>query len=376
MRIALCITDLDVGGAEQALVALATRLDRSRFTPTVYCLGPEPTHEEASCIPPLKAAGIPVHCLAARSVAAFPAVVWKLRRQFLHFQPDLVQTFLFHANIAGRIAARAAGVRNVVCGIRVAERRSRWHLELDRLTTRWVQRYVCVSHSVARFSTEQGGLAPEKLVVIPNGVDLDQFPAAQPAALADAGVPLGSRVVVFVGRLEPQKGLSWLLEVAPQWLDRAPGVHLVVVGRGPERPALERLALRRGVADRVHWLGWRRDVAEILAASDVLVLPSRWEGMPNVVLQAMASRMPVLAADVEGVRELLGENADPQTVAFGDTSGLVEKLARLLSDRRLAERLGRENRNRVEQTFSVQRMVAAYEALWESMATDRVQGLG
>ncbi len=376
MRIALCITDLDVGGAEQALVALATRLDRSRFTPSVYCLGPEPAHEASSCIPPLVAEDIPVHCLGARNVAAFPAVVWKLSRLFRQFQPDLVQTFLFHANIAGRIAARAAGVRNVVCGIRVAERQSRWHLWLDRLTTRWVTKYVCVSESVARFSAEQGGLARDKLAVIPNGVDLEHYPAARPAALSEAGVPRGSRVVVFVGRLEPQKGLTWLLEAAAQWLPRNPDARLVVVGRGPQRTALEHLALRQRVADRVHWLGWRADVAEILAASDVLVLPSRWEGMPNVVLQAMASRIPVLATDVEGVRELLGENAEPQTVAFGDTPTLVEKLTRLLSDRQLAERLGQDNRRRVEQSFSIQRMVAAYEALWESMACVQQRGPG
>jgi len=227
-----------------------------------------------------------------------------------------------------------------------------------------------VSRSVAQFSAEQGGLSRDKLVVIPNGVDLEQFPASRPAALSELGVPTGSRVAVFVGRLEPQKGLSWLLEVAPQWLAQSPNVHLVVVGRGPERPAMERLAQRRGVADRVHWLGWRRDVPEILAASDVLVLPSRWEGMPNVVLQAMASRIPVLAADVEGVRELLGENADPQIVAFGDTSSLVEKLTRLLSDRQLAECLGMENRRRVEESFSIRRMVAAYETLWASMVND------
>ncbi len=370
-RIALCITDLDVGGAEQAMVALATRLDRSRFTPAVYCLGPEPQVSNASCIPPLKAAGLEVHCLGARRSLGFPAAVWKLRRHFLHFQPDLVQTFLFHANIVGRMAARAARVRAVVCGIRVAERDCRWHLWVDRLTSRWVDRYVCVSQSVAYFSAAQAGLAPERLVVIHNGIDLQRYPAARPALLSDAGVPLGSRVVTFVGRLEPQKGLAWLLEAAAEWLARVPDCHLVVVGRGPNRPSLERLALQRGIAARVHWLGWRSDVPEILAASDLLVLPSRWEGMPNVVLQAMASQRPVLATDVEGVRELLGESADAQTVAYGDTPGLVDKLVRILSDRELAARLGRENRTRSERLFSIDRMVAAYEELWQAIVGGR-----
>lgn len=367
MRIALCITDLDVGGAEQALVAIATRLDRSRITAAVYCLGPEPPNPEASCIPPLRAAGLAVHCLGARSFAGFPSAVWKLRRYLLHFQPNLVQTFLFHANIVGRFAARLARVPTVVCGIRVAERHHRWHLWVDRITSRWVDRYVCVSESVAKFSAAQAGLAPAKLSVIPNGVDLQRFPAAASAVLSDAGVPLGSRVATFVGRLESQKGLAWLIDAAAQWVSRLPDCHLVVVGQGPDGPALRRLALQRGIADRVHWLGWRSDIPEILASSDLLVLPSRWEGMPNVVLQAMASQRPVLATDVEGVRELLGENADAQTVAYGDTPSFIEKLAAILSDRELATRLGRENRWRCERAFSIERSVVVYDELWQSL---------
>jgi starch synthase (maltosyl-transferring) len=370
-KIALCITDLDAGGAEQAMVALATRLDRSRFAPAVYCLGPEPESPEASCVPPLQAAHVDVHYLGARGFSDFPKTVRELKRHFRQLKPDLVQTFLFHANIVGRVAAHRAGVRPVVCGIRVAERHCRWHLWVDRLTSRWVDRYVCVSQSVARFSAARAGLDPERLAVIPNGIDLQRYGSASPAVLCDAGIPPGSRWVTFVGRLEPQKGVGWLLESATGWLRRVPDCHLVVVGRGPDRPALERFALDRGIADQVHWLGWRSDIPQILAASALLVLPSRWEGMPNVVLQAMASRLPVLATDVEGVRELLGENAGAQTVAYGDTPGLIDKLVRILSDRELGGQLGRENRRRAERMFSMERMVAAYQDLWQSIVAGR-----
>jgi glycosyltransferase involved in cell wall biosynthesis len=177
--------------------------------------------------------------------------------------------------------------------------------------------------------------------------------------------------VTFIGRLEPQKGLAWLLETTAGWLARVPDCHLIVAGQGPDRQCLQRLAVQRGVAERVHWLGWRSDIPEILAASDLLVLPSRWEGMPNVVLQAMASQRPVLATDVEGVRELLGETAELQTVPYGDTTRFTEKLVRILSDRDLASRLGRENRTRAERLFSLDAMVAAYEALWQSILASR-----
>jgi len=293
--------------------------------------------------------------------------VGELTGHFLRQRPDLVQTFLFHANIVGRLAARRAGVPHVVCGIRVAERHCRWHLWADRLTTRWVDRYVCVSRSVAEFSAAKAGLAAERLVVIPNGVDLGQFASPSPEGVDDLEIAAGRRLVTFIGRLDRQKGVRWLLETAAQWLPRLPNCDLVLVGRGSNRPALEQFAMDCGIGPRVHFLGWRPDTPRILAASDLLVLPSRWEGMPNVVLEAMASGLPVLATDVEGVRELLGENADAQMVAYGDTPGFVDKVVRLLSDRGLADRLARENRRRIERMFSIERTVAAYEDLWASM---------
>lgn len=371
LAVALCITDLDVGGAERCLVDLALRLDRSRFDPVVYCLGPRPPRDEASCVPPLEQAGIEVHCLGATRKRHFLGVVRQLTQHLIQRRADLIQSFLFHANLAGRIAARRAGIECVLSGIRVAEREQRWHVWLDRLTSRRVNRYVCVSQSVAEFSVAEGGLPAEKMVVIPNGIDLDRYPAETPADLREFGIPPGRRVVTYVGRLETQKGVRWMLETAPRWLQRVPGSELLVVGKGPEQAELERLALLGGVRQRVHFAGWQRDVPAILAASSLLVLPSLWEGMPNVVLQAMASRLPVVSTDVEGVRELLGPNVEQQAVPYGDTNALVERIATILSDPEKAAELAENNRIRAESHFSLQRMVAAYQDLWQSLVVGR-----
>jgi len=367
LRIALCITDLDAGGAERGLVELATRLDRSRAEPVVYCLKPRPNSDAASCVPALEAAGIEVRCLSARRSWHFLPAIRSLRRLLMEQKPDLVQTFLFHANIVGRIAARRAGVRCVVSGIRVAERQNRWHLWADRITAGLVDRHVCVSEAVARFSADQARLPAEKLVVIPNGIDAALYPAARRADLQTFGLRAGRRVATYVGRLDRQKGVRWLVQTAPRWLNRLPDCDLLLVGKGPDRPRLELLCREQGISDRVRLAGWRADVPEILAASDLLVLPSVWEGMPNVVLQAMASRLPVLATDVEGVRELLGSGADAQTVPYGDTEAFVAEMVALMSDHDLASQLGEKNRLRAEKEFGVGRMVAAYQDLWESL---------
>lgn len=365
-RVALCITDLDVGGAELALVELATRLDRTRFSPVVYCLGPRPQVAEGSCAAKLELAGIPVHCVGARRWSDALRATRQLAGRLSSQNAQLLQSFLFHANLVGRLAARLAGVPRVVAGIRVAERQAGWHLWLDRLTSRWVDRYVCVSQAVAEFSVSRGRLPRHRVVVIPNGVDLGRYPAGRPADLRRFGIPERSRVATFVGRLEHQKGVDWLLATAALWLPLVPDCHLLIVGRGPLLPRLVAQARQAGIADRVHFAGWQADVPEILGASNLLVLPSRWEGMPNVLLQAMASRLPVVATDVEGVRELLGE-APAQTVRFGDTEGFARRTAAILADHEMAAALGDANRKRADCLFSIERMVSSYERLWESL---------
>lgn len=367
IKIALCITELDLGGAERCLTELALRVDRERFEPVVYCLGPRPARDDASCVPTLEAAGVEVHCLGGRGIWQFPIVANRLRRLLKTQRPHVAHTFLFHANVLGRIVAQWAGIKIVVSGVRVAERKSRWHLWLDRLTQGWVDRYVCVSQAVADFSAAEGGISPRKLVVIPNAIDLGRYPAQQPADLTKLGVQVGQRVVTFVGRLEPQKGVQWLIATARPWLETLPACDLLLVGEGSLRQNLEASCRALGIAERVHFAGWRSDVPEILAASDLLVLPSSWEGMPNVVLEAMASRLPVVASDVEGVRELLGPAAPQQTVRYGDMPALTKKIASMILDPDMAKAIGEANRCRAEENFSISHMVTAYQDLWESL---------
>lgn len=367
LRIALCITELDVGGAERCLVELATRVDRRRFEPIVYCLGTRPANEQASCVPPLEDAGVPVRFLNASSARHAPRTLWRLRRMFKRDQPDLVQSFLFHGNILGRLAARLAGIKHVVSGIRVAEHSARWHLQLDRWTARFVERHVCVSESVARFTEDRVGIPVDRLVVIPNGVDPSAFGDLASADLTSLGVPEHANAMAFIGRLTHQKGVDWLLDMMPAFLEEHPDWHLLLVGEGPDRAALEEQTRRLELADRVTLAGWRADVNELLAASNMLVLPSRWEGMPNVVLQAMAAGLPVLSTQAEGVAELLGPLKDQQTAHFGNSNDWLAKMAALCQSEQLREQLGAANRLHVERYFTIDRAVKMYEDLWAEL---------
>jgi starch synthase (maltosyl-transferring) len=277
----------------------------------------------------------------------------------------VVQSFLFHANLATRLAAPLGGAPWLVGGLRVAEHQKPWHRTLDWLSEGLAAGSVCVSRGVERFSREVVGLSSARLTVIPNGVELAPFDRAQPSPRAALGVPHGADLALFIGRVDVQKGLPDLLDAAEWVIARRADWHLVLVGDGPERPwLLEQVATRRVLRERVHWLGQRNDVPALLAAADVLVLPSLWEGMPNVILEAMAARCAVVATMVEGSEEL---------VSPGQTGWLVPPRAPLALGQALFEAAvdpdrrrgyGAAGRIRVEAEFSLPRMVEAYQRLW------------
>lgn len=367
MRIAFVITELEVGGAERCLVHLATRIDRARFEPLVISLAPRPAPGKDSLVVALERGKVPVEFLGRRSVLGFGSAAGQLRRLLMSVRPEIVQTFLFHANVLGAMAARRAKVPRVLAGIRVADPR-RWRAWVERWACREIERIVCVSEGAARHCRELGYPAG-KLAVIPNGVDFDRFAGAAPIELAELGIRAGRKAIVFIGRLDKQKGLSDLLSICPRLVEALPDHDLVIVGEGPERAALVRQAARLGIASRVHLTGWRADVPAILAAADLLVLPSRWEGMPNVVLEAMAAGKPVVATRTAGIEEALGAQAELQSVAMGQRDQLAEKIVHLVQNPQVASQLGRANQARAKSEFSIDSMVDRYERLYASLCT-------
>ena len=357
----LVITDLDVGGAERALAALAARLDRRRWRPSVVCLGPEGRMAE-----PLRAAGIDPVCLGVKPNRPDRAIS-DLARALRAERPWLVQSFLFHADVASRLAAPRAGRPWVLGGIRVAERRpgKRWHLTLDRLTSRLSAGSVCVSQGVLRFTRDVLGVDPERLTVIANGVDPVPIDRAEPLPRAAIGLTPNGSCALFVGRFDVQKGLPILLDAAERVVAGHPDWWLVLVGDGPERPRLERrLTASTRLAEHVRWLGRRDDVPALLKMADALVLPSLFEGMPNVVLEAMAARRAVVATAVEGSEELVVPGETGWLVPPDDPEALARALLEAAADPDLCRRFGAAGRARVGAEFTLDRMCDAYQRLW------------
>jgi len=346
---------------------LALGLDRRRFEPIVYCLGRPPAAPQDTLHRQLMAAGIEAQFLGLRAPWRMMAGVLRLARAWRKAPPVIVQTFLFRANVQGALAARLARVPRTVASIRVADRRGRMRLRVERLGTRRVDRYVCVSRSVADFCRDEAGLPAHKLTVIPNGVDASRFANVTAANLAELGVPSGRRAMCVIGRLDRQKNLAWLLTHAQEILAAAPRHDLLIVGDGPLRRKLQKQAAELTVSNRIHFAGWREDIPQVLAACDLLLLPSLWEGMPNVLLEAMAAGRPVIATNVEGVGEILGSLAPQQMIQQADPIRLSERVSAIVGNPQLAERLGRENRTRAEHEYSVRAMVEAHQQLYVAL---------
>jgi glycosyltransferase involved in cell wall biosynthesis len=362
--LALVITELEPGGAERCLVELATRLDRSRFSPVIYSLAREPIGDRRLLVDRLAQAQIPAHFLGLRSAWQYFTAVGTLAEMLEREQTQIVQTFLFHANIMGTRAAKAARVPHVLTGIRVADPRW-WRISLERAATSAADRHVCVSQSVSE-NCRRRGFDAQKLVVIPNGIDVNHWRNAPPANLAELGVQAGRRAILYVGRLDSQKGLDRLFRELPAIFRELPNHDLMLAGDGPQKDTLVRIARRLGIDGRVHFVGWQHNIPSLVAACHLLVLPSRWEGMPNVILEGMAAGKPVIAMQAEGVVELLGLTALDQSVPLGDWRSFRARLIEVAKDDALAADLGRRNEGRAQQ-FSVDFMIERYSRLYESL---------
>lgn len=356
------ITDLDVGGAEKCVTELALGLDRSRWQPAVCSLMPAGT-----LVRQLTSRGIPVHCLDVTRYRAAPVAILRLARLIHCTQPDLVHTFLFHANVVGRLASRLACVSRVVSSVRIAERRHRHHLVLENVTSRLAERITCVSQAVGRFTQLRSHVPAPRIVIIPNGVATDSICRASPLNHSALGLPSKAVVAICVARLDRQKGIDVLLKASVRVIESVPEFQLLLVGCGPEEASLQDLASRLGVSSHTRFLGLRDDVPALLRTADFFVLPSRWEGMPNAVLEAMAAGLPVVATSAEGSGELVRDGQTGRAVPIDDISSLASGIIELATDRDKRRRWGGTAQAIVRQEYSLTEMVLRYEQLYESL---------
>lgn len=373
MRVLHVITGLSTGGAEAMLLKLLERMDRQHYTSMVISL--------TTCGdigPRIAALGIPVRALGMTSMLSILPGLRHLVREIRQFRPDIVHTWLYHADLLGGMAARLAGVRAVCWGIRSSN--------LDRDKTHWATRavrQVCawLSHAIPQrifLNSETAsrihvalGYAAHKMTVVPNGFDLSRFrpdEGARARVRAALGCAADTPLVGMVGRHDPLKNHAGLITAMIGVRQTMPRVHLIMAGAGVDENngALMRCIEQAGLSGCVHLLGARDDVPELMAALDVLACPSHAEAFPNVVGEAMAAGVPCVVTDVGDCAYILGEAG--VVVPVGDMTALAAGLVamlRLSSEQRAA--LGARARARVADCFEIGRIVRRYETSYESL---------
>ena len=207
--------------------------------------------------------------------------------------------------------------------------------------------------------------------MIPNAVDFSFFANAEAVPRKDLGLSDSAPLTLFVGRLDPQKAPLVLLEAFARLHDRHPDWQLLFVGEGVLRSSMTEWIANHGLERGIRIVGWRPNVPQILKAADVLVLPSLWEGMPNIVLEAMASGLPVVVSRVEGTDELIRDRESGLLVAPGSVAELELAIEAVLTDRDFSSRLAREAQQTALISFTFESMVTAYEQLYSRLMVNR-----
>ncbi len=342
------IGQLSVGGAEGQLRELIRGMDRSRFEPMVYSLA----EGTGRLQPALEAAGATVRVVGSKGLTRARRLAKALRGD----GAGLVHSWLFIANTYAWLA-RGLGARlPLVTSARNCKSQGWLHHLANTAAFRASSRIVTNSEQVRQYIVRHYAAPADRIRMIHNGVDTVRFqPAGRPAD--------HQPTVITIGRLVAQKNPLLFVEAAARVRQQLPGARFVMVGDGPLRPTVESRVRALGLTERFDLVGERTDIESFYAAADVFWLTSSWEGLPNVILEAMACGLPVVTTDVGGVRELLRTGEEGYVVPVNDAEAVAAAGLRLLRDAALCRAMGAAAR-RTAETFSLTRMVAATEALY------------
>ncbi len=364
IRVCHLIKGLGRGGAE----ALLPQLARGGNGSCRYAVGYFLPWKDA-LVADLEAAGAGVRCFGAASSLGMFARVGTVARWLRRERADLVHCHLPLAGVVGRLAGRLARVPVVYTEHNLQERYHPLTRRANLLTWRLQDQAIAVSAEVAgSIRRHAGDRVP--LRVVRNGIEIDPRPGREAAGAAvrrALGIPAAAPVVGTVAVFRRQKRLDLWLEAARALLAVVPDTHFLLVGDGPLRGQAEALAGRLGLAPRAHFPGLQEDVRPFLAAMDLYLISSEFEGLPLALLEAMAAELAVVSTPVGGIPEVIEDGASGLLVPFGDPAGLAAAAGGLLADPVRRASLGRTGRGRVEAGFGIARMAAELREIYEAV---------
>lgn len=356
MRIVLSNASHSWGGVHHVTEVLARGLQARGHQVAVFGRPDSPLQARLRGVAPFE----PI----VRGMDLHPGVMWRVTRALRRHRPGVVLT-LMKKDV--RLTAPPARLLGIPVVVRHANDRPLRGTVSDRLLFGALAAAHVANSAATRDTLLRSArwLRSERMHVIPNGIDAARFARARPAEL---GLPAGAVALGFVGRFDERKGLLDLASAWPAVAAAVPAAHLVIVGRGQAGERAREMLLG---APRVHWLGYRADVPEVLRALDVLAVPSHWEGFGLVAAEALAAGVPVVAANASSLPEIVRHGVHGLLVPPGDPDALAAALASLAADPALRARMGAAGQAHVQAEFTLDGMIDRFEALLERVASKR-----
>lgn len=362
-RVLHVIDSLDLGGAQVVLENLIRHGNRDHFEFEAATM-----HGRGVYWDRLSTLGIPLHSLSFHHKV--PLYVPRLAWLCLTRRYDVVHTHLLAANVIAKPVATVCGARVRInhdhCNDKLTDPRW-WALGADRVTNRLSTHVIAVSESTRDFVVNQEGVPAARATTIHNGIDLAKFrprPEERVAARECWKLPQDAFVVAGIGRLTYQKNFALFLEIAAAVCGKHSNAVFVLVGTGEDEPALRAQAERLGLGERIRFLGYVPDMPALWPAIDSLLLTSRYEGLPITILEAMACGAPIVASNLDGMREILRDEVNADLVPPGEPGPYVSRLDRLITNRELANRHATAALETVRAGYSAEAMARGVESIY------------
>ena len=363
-KIAHIITDLNIGGAELMLLKTLRNFS-NKYEHFVISLLPMGRVGNM-----IKDRGFRVYTLNLKMLN-FPISFMRLLYILKKERPDIVHNYLFHADILGRIAARIMRVPIIISSLRNENIGGRLQERLLGMTDFCIDKVTAVSRNVADVHILKGTTKKDKVQVIYNGFELrDEQPSNVITLRRNMNIEDDAFLLLMVANLKKKKGHTFLFSALQPLKEKGYKFRLLVVGSGKERKNLEKEIVNKRLEKQVILAGERADISGLLSISDIFILPSIWEGLPNALLEAMATGLPVVATRVGGVPEIVIDNETGLLVKAKDSHALRDAIERLIKEPPLRERLARNARIQVRERFDIKQTVTDIEKLYEGLLKD------
>ena len=370
LKILYVIDGLDTGGAEKLLVNTLRNLDRKIFSPSVFLKCSNAIYKNE-----FKILKIPLFELHSSKFFDLSAII-KIFKYIKIEKIDIVHTQMFGSDIIGRIASKLANVDllistylNVYALKNNIDLKTRIKTGLDKITAKYFcDKLIAVSKDVQNFHVKSLKLNINKFHVLVPGINLNEFDSNKyfnPEKIKmEMGIDLASYIIIVVGVLSEQKGHKYLIKASSKILKKYPKTHFLILGPGPLKDNLEKLAREEGVFNQYTFTGYTEKLVELLYISDLFISCSLWEGLPQVVIEAMSMRKPVIATKVGGLPELIQDKKNGILIPPKDIPSIINAVIEIRENEELQEKISFMGRKTIESRYDIKVMVNELQKLY------------